>query len=120
MGFSHEAYVAYGVRVPVGPYQYDDTGRSPGEQVDQALSVPTLRAFCPDVGHLEAGDYDADFFFVVTKCDSAELGTYTRITPDEDTRDWDVQLERFLEVMGWARLFPDLEAPSWFVVADCS
>jgi hypothetical protein len=120
MGFSHEAYVAYGVRIPVHPYHYDDTGRGPGEQVDQALSVPTLKAFCPEVGHLQAGDYDADFFFVVTKCDSATLGAYTRIVPDEDTRDWDVQLERFLEVMGWDRLFPDLEPPSWFVVADMS
>ena len=54
MGFSHEAYVAYGVRVPVGPYVSDDAGLYPSEQVDQALSVPTVRAFCPDVGHLEA------------------------------------------------------------------
>lgn len=120
MGFSHEAYVAYGVRVPVGPYVSDDAGLYPSEQVDQALSVPTLRAFCPDVGHLEAGDYDRDMFFVVTKCDSAELGTYTRITYGDDTQDWDVQLERFLDVMGWSRLFPDLEPPGWFVVADCS
>jgi hypothetical protein len=41
MGFSHEAYVAYGVRVGVNPYHYDENGRSAGEQVDQALSVPT-------------------------------------------------------------------------------
>jgi hypothetical protein len=120
MGFRHGAYVAYGVRVPVDPYVSDDAGLYPSEQVDQALSVPTLCASCPDVGYLEAGDYDADFFFVVTKCDSATLGTYTRITYGDDTRDWDVQLERFLEVMGWSRLFPDLEAPSWFVVRDHS
>lgn len=120
MGFSHEAYVAYGVRVPVNPYHYDENGRSPGEQVDQALSVPSVKEACPDVGHLEAGDYDRDQFFIVTKCDSATLGEYTRITYDGDTERWNVQLERFLEVMGWARLFPDLETPSWFVVADMS
>lgn len=121
MGFSHEAYVAYGVRVPVHPYHYDDTGRSPGEQVDQALSVPTVRDFCPDVGHLEAGDYDRDQFFIVTKCDSATLGEYTRITYDgHDTADWNRQIQRLIEIMGWDRLYPDLEPPAWFVVADMS
>lgn len=118
MGFSHDAYVAYGVRIPLGAYQSDDEGLYPSEVVDLVLSVPTVKAYCPDVGHLQAGAYDEDFFFLVTKCDSAALGEYTRITYDDTDADWDIQLERVVEVAGWRHL--DLEPPSWFVVADMS
>lgn len=119
MGISHEAYVAYGVHVAVHPYRYDENGRSAGEQVDQALAVPTVGEACPDVGHLQAGAYDRDMFFLVTKCDSAEPGEYTRIGSDETpaTRgDWNRQLTHFLEVMGWTKLAT--EEPGWFVIAD--
>jgi hypothetical protein len=123
MGFSHEAYVAYGVRIPVHPYRSDGTGRTPGEQVDQALSVPTVKAACPDVGHLEAGDYDRDSFFLVTKCESAGytpkfISDLVDSTENEELS-WERQLLHLIEIMGWNSL-ADAYAPGWFVVADCS
>lgn len=120
MGFVQEAYVAYGVYIPeISPHAYSETaGMSVPEQVDQALSVPTVKTACPEVSHLSAGDYDEDKFFLVTKCDSAELGEYIRITPGTNTERWDCQLTHFIEIMGWSKL--KLEPPTWFVVADLS
>ncbi len=118
MGFSEEAYVAYGVHIPVDPHSYDEADMSIGEQVDQALSVPTVKIACPEVGHLSAGDYDKDKFFLVTKCDSAQLGEYIRVSLGSGTEDWDRQLAHMIELMGWSNL--ELESPSWFVVADLS
>lgn len=118
MGYSQEAYVAYGVYIPLDPYAQDEAGLLTTEQVDQALSVPTVKIECPEVGHLSAGDLDRDKFFLVTQCDSAELGQYIRLIPNVDTEDWNHQLAHLIDTMGWSGL--DLEPPSWFVVSDFS
>lgn len=122
----YSAYVAYGVHIPVNPYRSDDTGLFPDEQVDKALSVPTVKAACPDVGHIQAGDYDRDRFFLVTKCEEAEPGSYTRIGRDtlgrstsDDELSWDRQILHLIEIMGWSGLADGFE-PGWFVISDCS
>lgn len=120
MGFSTSAYVAYGVHVPVNPYHRDSNGRSAGEQVDQALQVPTVKAACPDVGHLEAGDYDRDSFFVTTAFHEAgyEATWLTELSCGEESG-WDQQIMRLLEVMGWSGLVDEYR-PGWFIIADTS
>ncbi len=125
MGMYYEAYVAYGLRIPRDPYRCDNTGRTPREQVDQLLSVPTVKDACPDVGHLEAGAYDRNMFFLVTKRVSTCLGEYTRVSAPEDSSgnrereaEWTRQLSHVITLLGWSH--PDLETPGWFVVADQS
>jgi hypothetical protein len=120
MGYSTDAYLAYGVRVPVNPYHYDENGRNPGEQVDQALSVPTLKEVAPDVGHLSAGAYDRDSFFLVTFCESA--GYEPKFLDDVPMTEageasWERQLLAVLEHMGWNGLV-DAWRPGWFVIAS--
>lgn len=119
MGFSYDAYVAYGVHIPVDPYRYDESGHLPSDQVDLALSVPTVKEACPDVRYLEAGQYDENMFFLVTRCEGAELRTYKRIESLAEEVDWDRQIKHLIEVMGWGGLV-DVIDPGWFVVADCS
>lgn len=123
MGFSYAAYVAYGVRIPVNPYSYDDNGRPPAEQVDQALSVPTVKAACPDVGHMQAGAYDNDVFFIVTKCESAgyePTWIHDLVNSSEaDELSWDRQILHLIEIMGWSGLADSFQ-PGWFVISDCS
>lgn len=120
MGISYDAYVAYGVRVGINPYSYNESGHDPGVQVDGALSVPTVKEACPDVGHLEAGAYDQNHIFLVTACESAGLGGYTRIGEGFEARnaDWDRQITHLIEIMGWGNLVD--EKPGWFVVSDAT
>lgn len=121
MGYSTSAYVAYGVQVPVNPYRYDSNDRNPGEQVDQALQVPTVKAACPDVGHLSAGKYDQHNFFLVTKCEEAgyEAAFVQDMAASTEGQEliWDQQIMRLLEVMGWGGL-SDSFTIGWFVVAS--
>lgn len=120
MGYSTSAYVAYGVRVPVNPYEYDENGRNPGEQVDQALSVPTVKEACPDVGHMSAGDVDQEAFFLCTAFHEAgyEATFMAELSCGEEVG-WDRQILHLIEIMGWSGL-ADAFAPGWFVVADTS
>lgn len=116
MDLSYAAYVGYGVLIPVDPYERNDKGMYPDEAVDQILSVGAVRSVCPDVGHLTATTYPQNMFFLVTQCDSAELGEYTRFTRDNDTGSWDWQLDYLVQLMGWSGF--DIERPSWFVVSN--
>lgn len=125
MGFGHEAYVAYGVRIPVNPYHYhsNEDHLFADEQVTKALSVPTVKAACPDVGYLQAGNYDQDHFFLVTKCESAGyepkfLDDMANSTENEELS-WERQILHLIEVMGWSGL-ADSYQPGWFIIADLS
>lgn len=124
MSISHGSYLAYGLRVSINPYEYNDEGLTPGEQVGQALSVPTVRATCPDVGHLQAGAYDDDMFFLTTECHTAEIAEVHWIGSGSDGNaqakrlDWDRQLYRMVEIMGWRELICKPHTAGWFIVTD--
>lgn len=112
------AYLAYGLHIPVDLYAHD--GRTPGEVVDEALSAPGMKIWCPDVGHLGSGAYDPGSFFLVTACESADLGTHTKVdvTGSEHLEGgWDRQLTYLLACLGWHHMY-ELEPPGWFIVAD--
>ncbi len=115
MGMFHAAYVAYGVQVDVDPYGHD----RPTDQIDDALSVPTVKEACPDVDHLLAGGYDDDKVFIVTAHQEAGYEP-TRFYPSHGEAEayWGGQIVHFLEVMGWSELVA--KEPSWFVIADTS
>lgn len=124
MGIWTGAYVAYGVEVPGGAYAPEplEEGMYRDEAVDRALSVPAVRAVCPDVGHLSAGAYDQHRFFLVTACHTAGLGEVEWLPMERGTQEvlWTLQLRRALTLLGWAHHWPDLEEPRWFVVTDQS
>lgn len=121
MGYYTTAYVAYGVQIPINPYHRNEQGDCASDQVDDALSVPTVKEACPDVGHLTAGNVDQDSFFLVTGFHEAgyeaqSLGTL----PRAEEVGWDRQIHHLIEVMGWGGLIDGAYDPGWFVVADQS
>lgn len=116
MGFWRSTYFAYGLEVPASgaPWQT-------AEHLETEL--PKLKEQCPDVGFLQAGDYDNDMTFLVTKSEEIELGTYAVVRPDaltdEQRANWDRQLVAACEALGYAT-GPDLKGPGWICVPDLS
>jgi len=114
MGFTHSAYVAYGVHVTTsGPV------RLASEQYDRALAQHKRQ--CPDVGPLTAGDYDHDRLFLVTQCYEVSLGTYDHITPqahDIKLADWNAQLRTAADLLGIPA--DQLSDPGWLCIPDVS
>lgn len=121
MGYSTSAYVAYGVRIPLSPYVYDENERNVGEQVDQVLSVQTVKAACPDVGHMTAGAYDQHEFFLTTAFHEAgyEAQWVSDLADSSENQElsWERQLMHLIEVMGWTGLADSFQV-GWFVVAS--
>jgi hypothetical protein len=114
MGYYHSTYFAYGLRIPIDAHPWTETDR-----IDAELA--TLKAECPDVGHLTAGDYDRDMLFLVTESDEIALGKYGRAmsaTP-EKCADWDRQLRNAVDQLGYGHL-RDLEEPGWICIPDLS
>ena len=114
MSFDQTACLAYGFRVPVGHHD-----QSAAELVDGTLADPAVKSLCPDVGHLEAGTLNRKYFFLVTACESADLGSFTPVDPTGSEHlkgGWDSQLRCLLVFLGWHRY--DLEPPGWFLVCD--
>jgi hypothetical protein len=113
MGYYHSTYFAYGVHVP-----NVDSAWQEADRADDAL--PKIKATCPDVGHLCAGNYDRDRFFLVTKSEEVSLGKYAHVTPQtatpEQIADWDRQLAAAVKALGYT----DTSAPGWIVVPDLS
>lgn len=113
MGFSRSTYFAYGARITTDQYAWQEA-----EHIEAEL--PKYNAACPDVGHLTAGDYDADMVFLVTQSREVELGEYEHVTPQtatpEQIADWDRQLIAAAMALG----YEDMSAPGWLVVPDCS
>lgn len=114
MGMYHSTYFAYGIHVPVEGSAWEES-----ERADDVL--PKIKAACPDVGHLSAGDYDRDRFFLVTKCDEVDLGNFAHVTPQtataEQLADWNRQLAEAAERLGYGE---NTGAPGWIVVPDLS
>lgn len=113
MGFHHSTYFAYGIHVTTGQHAWQESEHAETE-------LPKIKDACPDVGHLSAGDYDRDFFFLTTKCDEVSLGKFEHVTPQtaspEQIADWDRRLIAAAMALGYT----DVSAPGWFVVPDLS
>lgn len=113
MGFSRSTYFAYGIRINTDQYAWEEADHAETE-------LPKIKSACPDLGHLSAGDYDQDDFFLVTRCNTVELGTFIHVTPQTATperiADWDRQLIAAAMALGYT----DTSAPGWLVVPDCS
>ncbi|MFI9200207.1 hypothetical protein [Streptomyces sp. NPDC053048] len=110
MGMYRSTYVAYGFRIP-------DTG-SPCEMADRLDAQLTDPCF-PDVGHIQAGDYDQDMTFLVTECTEVELGEFKATicrTTAEQCAIWNDQLVKAAEAIGLDEI-PD---PGWLVIPDLS
>ncbi|MFH9413991.1 hypothetical protein [Streptomyces rochei] len=116
MGYYHSTYFAYGIHIPLpdGTPAWTETDR-----IDTELTK--LKDRCPDVGHLEAGHYDADMVFLVTKADTIPLGQYGRASTAtaEQRANWDLQLANAVHALGYSNI-PDLDAPGWICVPDLS
>jgi hypothetical protein len=113
MGCYHSTYFAYGIHIPGDGSAWEEAERADDE-------LKKIKADCPDVGHLSAGDYDRDFFFLVTKCSEVRLGKFEHVTPQtataEQLADWDRQLIAAATALGYA----NTSAPGWLVVPDLS
>jgi len=107
MGMYHSTYFAYGFQLP-------DTD---SEALEAALKDQ------PDthrVGYLHAGGYDRDMTFLVTECESADLGEFAVITPESFQRyevpAWNKALHEAAVKLGHA----DHPQPGWLLVPDLS
>ncbi|MEU0808751.1 hypothetical protein [Streptomyces sp. NPDC005970] len=113
MGYYHSTYFAYGFRIPDGgaPWQL-------AERLEAEL--PKLKGQCPDVGFLQAGDYDRDMTFLVTQSDEVDLGKFKTVTPQTATAEqyaaWGEQLRAAAVVLG----VDEIPEPGWLVVPDLS
>lgn len=114
MGMSHSTYFAYGLEIPTAGPAWQEA-----EHLEQEL--PKHKDRCPDVGFLQAGDYDQDMFFLVTDCQEIELGTYgrTNTATTEQRANWDIQLANAVHALGYSDT-AELPAPGWIAVPDCS
>ena len=118
MGFSHSTYHFYGVHVPEEKYQTEHQFR----EIDWLDAVirhtPGLDGI--RLGHITAGDYDADELFLCAVPENADvevaLGTWAVATPESHRPEWDDQLKLLAEAAGYG----DIGAPGWIVVRDCS
>ena len=114
----HSTYFAYGVHIPLPDdiHVWAETDR-----LDTELRA--LKDQCPDVGHLSAGNYDADELFLTTQCNEVALGTYIHVTPEtvtaEQLAEWNRQLAIAVEALGYDQL-PGLSGPGWLCVPDLS
>lgn len=113
MGMYHSTYFAYGFRIPDdgAPWQL-------AERLEAEL--PKLKAQCPDVGFLQAGNYDEDMTFLTTECTEVDLGEFKTVTPQTATGDqlagWNGQLVVAAVALG----VKDVPIPGWIVVPDLS
>lgn len=114
MGMYHSTYFAYGIHIPTG----DRPAWEESERADTEL--PKIKAGCPDVGHLSAGDYDRDMFFLVTKSTEVDLGGFEHVTPQTATPEQIAEWDRQLIAAAMALGYTDTSAPGWLVVPDCS
>lgn len=113
MGMYHSTYFAYGFRIP-------DTG-APWQMAERLeAELPKLKATCPDVGFLQAGNYDEDMTFLTTQCDEVDLGEFKTVTPQlfprEERSTWNEQLRTAAAALG----IEDILEPGWIVVPDLS
>ncbi|MCP9205543.1 hypothetical protein [Streptomyces cucumeris] len=111
MGFHHSTYFAYGIQIP-------DNG-APWQMAERLeAELPKLKDQCPDVGFLQAGNYDDDMTFLTTRCDEVGLGEFKTVTPQtatgEQLASWNGQLVAAAAALGIA----DPAVPGWIVVPD--
>lgn len=113
MGMYHSTYFAYGIHIPVDGPAWKETDR-----IEQEL--PKHKEHCPDVGHLEAGNYDADMVFLVTTSQEISLGNYghANLATAEQCGQWNTQLAFAVQALGYSGL--ELAAPGWLCVPDLS
>lgn len=113
MGMYHSTYFAYGFRIPDdgAPWQLAD-------RIDAELAK--LKDQCPEVGHLQAGDYDRDMTFLVTKSDEVDLGEYKTVTPETATGEQYAAWNAQLAAAGAALGIEEIPVPGWLVVPDLS
>ncbi|MFI2078626.1 hypothetical protein [Streptomyces triculaminicus] len=107
MAMRHSTYRAYGFQIP-------DTDR---DVLEEALkSQPETH----QVGYLHAGDYDCNKTFLVTECESADLGDFKVITPQAFKRyevsAWDIALHEAAAKLGYL-VHPE---PGWLLIPDLS
>lgn len=117
MGFSRSTYFAYGVHVPLIEDRY---AWAEAEHCDAVLMRHKDRL--PDVGHLSAGDYDADRLFITTQCQTVEYGEWMHVTPQSHTAEqlaaWDRQLSDAVDLLGYGDRA--VSAPGWLCIPDLS
>lgn len=104
MGFFHSAHFAYGFQIPD-----TDSGR-----LEEGVPSGT------DVGFLNAGAYDREKTYLVTKHTEVDLGGYGTVRPQDVTAEqyasWNEQLTAAATALG---VTPVAE-PGWIVIPAIS
>ena len=96
------AYLAYGFRTEIHPNNADE------------LDL-VLRDY-NGVGHLSAGGYDDNTVYLVTQCESGELGESEKVEiphSPETYAEWDERLHAAAAAVG----ITEHEPPAWLLIA---
>lgn len=117
MGYFYSAYHFYGVHVPEDQWAEAGPASEEGERIDGVIRDLGFRTSGTKVGHLSAGKYDQDMFFLLIDIDGldveVELGEYrVSLTPAAIPREWDQALSAVAKAAGYT----GLARPGWITV----
>lgn len=116
MGYFYSAYHFYGVHVPKSQW-IEDYAAAEGDRISGVISDLGFRTSGTKVGHLSAGKYDQDMFFLLIDIEGldaeVELGEYrVSMPPASIPREWDKALAMVASAAGYS----GLGNPSWITV----
>lgn len=116
MGYSYRAYHFYGVHVPSDQWT-EDYAAGEGDRIDGVISGLGFSTRGTKVGHLSAGKYDQDMFFLLIDIygldTEVDLGEYrVSMPPAAVPREWDQALTAVAKAAGYT----GLARPGWITV----
>ena len=116
MGFSYSAYHFYGVHVPQDQWT-ESYAAAEGDRISGVIRDLGFSTRGTKVGHLSAGKYDEDMFFLLIDIQwldaEVELGEYrVSMPPASIPREWDKALAQVASAAGYS----GLAKPGWITV----
>ena len=120
MGFYKSTYHFYGVHVPKDRW-VKAWAAAEGDRADKVIKNLGLNGPDCSVGHVSAGAYDRDMFFLAVgprdRSVTVDLGEFRSVPVggyDVDAERWNDVLRTLAEALGYG----ELDTPGWITVPD--